>query len=166
MSTKLNGHDGNAGRGSYEADGLPVNRDVTFEVRDINVATVVKQLIYLAITIVVALLICVPILKFLTGMAADGEAPMAPVRAQMTAHEREMSSFPPDPRLQGVPGHETDGQEDLRTMQKQDAEVNDSFKWIDKANGVAQIPVEDAMKLIVERAKNSAAAGTVAEKKK
>jgi len=41
---------------------------VTFEVRDINVATVVKQLIYLAITIVVALLICVPILKFLTGI--------------------------------------------------------------------------------------------------
>ena len=57
----------NNGHGNGDA---PFHETVTFEPRDINVGTVAKQLIYLGLTIVIALLICIPVLKFLTGMAA------------------------------------------------------------------------------------------------
>lgn len=153
-----NGQGAAPGHGAHGPDGLPVNRDVTFEARDINVATVMKQLIYLAITIVVALAICVPILKFLTTISAESDPPMAPVRAAMSPQQRETDSLPPEPRLQGVPGHDSDGQEDLRRKLQEDNEANETFKWIDKTNGIARIPVKDAMKLIAERTATAEAA--------
>ena len=138
----------NSGQGNGEA---PFNETVTFEPRDINVATVAKQLIYLGLTIVIALLICVPILKFLTGMAAENDTPMAPVRAEMGASERERMSLPPEPRLQGVPGHTADPQQDMRDKVAADMAANESVGWVDKANGIAKIPVSEAMKIIVEK---------------
>jgi len=34
---------------------------------------------------------------------------------------------------------------------KADAEANEQLQWIDQKNGIAQIPVEDAMKIIAEK---------------
>jgi hypothetical protein len=34
---------------------------------------------------------------------------------------------------------------------KADTEANEKFEWIDQSSGVAQIPVEDAMKIIAEK---------------
>ena len=152
----------NSGQGNGDT---PFHETVTFEPRDINVATVAKQLIYLGLTIVIALLICVPILKFLTGMAAENDTPMAPVRAEMGASERERMSLPPEPRLQGVPGHEKDAQQDLREKIAAETAANESTGWVDKANGVAKIPVSEAMKIIVEKAGKGSAA-PAAEKKR
>src|ERR1051326_9053322 len=70
MSTKMH-------NGGHERDGAPFHESVTFEPRDINVATIVKQLIYLAITIVVSLAICIPVLKVLTSAASEKDTPMA-----------------------------------------------------------------------------------------
>ncbi len=137
---------------------LPVHKDVTYEGRDINVGTVVKQLIYLGITIGVALAICVPILNFLTGMSGENDTPMPPVRAEMSQSARDAMELPPEPRLQGVPGHENDPQQDLRDKIAADTAANESIGWVEKANGVAKIPVSEAMKIIAEKAsKNSAA---------
>src|SRR5258708_37094643 len=93
----------NTGQPSGE---LPVNKSVTYEGRDINVGTVIKQLIYLGITIVVSLVICVPILNFLTSRSAQNDTPMAPVRAEMRQPPRDAMESPPRPRVQRVPGHE------------------------------------------------------------
>jgi hypothetical protein len=144
MSTEKNS-------GAHGAGDAPFNESVTFEPRDINVGTVAKQLIYLGLTIVIALLICVPVLKVLTGVASESDTPMAPVRAQMSAGDRERMSLPPEPRLQGVPGHTADAQQDLRDKIAADAEANESFGWVDKANGIAKIPVSEAMKIIAEK---------------
>jgi len=138
----------NSGQGNGDT---PFHETVTFEPRDINVATVAKQLIYLGLTIVIALLICVPILKFLTGMAAENDTPMAPVRAEVGASERERMSLPPEPRLQGVPGHTADAQQDMRDKVVADMAANESVGWVDKANGIAKIPVSAAMKIIAEK---------------
>jgi len=157
MSTKTH----KTGHGNGDA---PFHKSVTFEPRDINVATVVKQLIYLAVTIVIALLICSPILKVLTNVAAESDTPMAPVRAQMSQADREKKALPPEPRLQGVPGHVTDPQQDLRDKIAADTEANEAIGWVDKANGIAKIPVKDAMKIIAEKAGAAPSGGT--EKKK
>jgi hypothetical protein len=161
MGTKI--HD--SGHGSGDA---PFHDSVTFEPRDINVATVVKQLIYLGVTIVISLLICIPILKVLTNVAAESDTPMAPVRAQMSQKAREEQALPPEPRLQGVPGHANDPQQDLRDKIAADTEANESVGWVDKANGIAKIPVKDAMKIIAEKSGTARAdaAASAQEKKK
>jgi hypothetical protein len=100
---------------------------------------------------VIALLICVPILRFLTGMAAENDTPMAPVRAEMNSGERERMSLPPEPRLQGVPGHTADAQQDMRDKVAADMAANESLGWVDKANGIAKIPVSEAMKIIAQK---------------
>ena len=144
MSTEKHGSE-------HGTNGAPVKETVTFEPRDINVATVAKQLIYLGLTILIALAICVPVLKFLTGVAAENDTPMAPVRAEMSAGDRERMSLPPEPRLQGVPGHTADPQQDLRDKIAGDVAANESIGWVDKANGIAKIPVSEAMKIIAEK---------------
>jgi hypothetical protein len=144
MSTEKHGSE-------HGTNGAPVNETVTFEPRDINVATVAKQLIYLGLTILIALAICVPVLKFLTGVAAENDTPMAPVRAEMSVGDRERMSLPPEPRLQGVPGHTADPQQDLRDKIARDVAANESIGWVDKANGIAKIPVSEAMKIIAEK---------------
>jgi hypothetical protein len=149
MNTK--GHD------SHQKDGAPFHQTVTFEPRDINVGTVVKQLIYLAITIAIALAICVPILHFLTKVSAENDTPLPPVRATMHMEDcTNVNAFPPEPRLQGVPCHENDPQQDLREKIAADEAANESVGWVDKASGVAKIPVKDAMRIVVERAAGSA----------
>ena len=131
--------------------GAPFHKSVTFEPRDINVATVVKQLIYLAITIVIALLICVPVLKVLTSVSQSEDTPMAPVRANMNMQDCNGGAYPPEPRLQGVPCHQTDPQQDLRDKIQADTAENESARWLDKSNGIAKIPVSDAMKIVAEK---------------
>ena len=142
----------------------PFHDTVTFEPRDINAGTVAKQLIYLGLTIVIALAICVPVLKFLTGVAAESDTPMAPVRAEMSAGDRERMSLPPEPRLQGVPGHTADAQQDLRDKVAADTAANESISWVDKANGIAKIPVSEAMKIIAEKGGATSSPGAAAAK--
>jgi hypothetical protein len=67
--------------------------------------------------------------------------------------------------LQGVPGHETDAQLDLRLKQAADEAANEKLDWINKQAGIAQIPVDEAMKIIVSKGLPSVAA-PAAEKKK
>jgi hypothetical protein len=59
--------------------------------------------------------------------------------------------MPPEPRMQGMPGHLTDPQLDMRTKVDADNKANNELGWADKNAGIAQIPVKDAMKLIVEK---------------
>jgi hypothetical protein len=159
MSTETH----NSAHGTGDA---PLNETVTFEPRDINVGTVTKQLIYLGLTILIALLICVPILKVLTGMASENDTPMPPVRAEMGASERERMSLPPEPRLQGLPGHAADPQQDMRDKIAADMAANESIGWVDKANGIAKIPVSEAMKIVAEKGGTASSSATSAKSSK
>src|SRR5215470_11974557 len=96
------------------SNGTPVHSDVTFEPRDIDTGTIARYLVYLAITIVVSLAICVPILNVLTKLVAEQDTPMPAVRAAMTQQQRDEQQLPPQPRLQGVPGSTNDPQKDMR----------------------------------------------------
>ncbi len=45
---------------------------------------------------------------------------------------RDYRTMPPEPRLQGVPGHETDPQQDRRDKVRADKEANEKYGWIDQ----------------------------------
>jgi len=149
----------------HDSKGAPVHSDVTFEPRDIDIGTIARYLVYLAITIIIALVICVPILSVLTKYVAEQDAPMPAVRAAMTQEQRDKDQLPPQPRLQGVPGSTSDPQQDMRDKIDADTKANETFAWVDRDKGIAQIPVADAMKIIAEKGAVPAAPAAVAEKK-
>ena len=148
----------------HDANGAPVHSDVTFEPRDIDIGTIARYLAYLAITILIALVICLPILNMLTKYVVEQDTPMPAVRAAMTQQQRDEQQLPPQPRLQGVPGSTNDPQQDMRDKMGADTRANETFAWVDKEKGIAQIPVADAMKIIAEKGAVPAAPA-VAEKK-
>ena len=146
----------------HDANGAPVHSDVTFEPRDIDIGTIARYLVYLALTIAIALAICVPILSVLTKVVTEQDIPMSSIRAEMSQQQRDDTQLPPEPRLQGVPGHESDPQQDMRNKIEADTKANETFAWIDKEKGIAQIPVADAMKIIAEKGAVPAVPVTVA----
>jgi len=131
--------------------GLPEHSDVSFEARDISISSVLWSLFYLALTVLVSLAICVFFFKFSTNFAASHDTPRPIVRQQMSTSDDMNMSMPPEPRLQGIPGHISDPQQDMREKIAVDTKANESFGWVDEKAGVAQIPVKEAMKIIAEK---------------
>jgi hypothetical protein len=56
-----------------------------------------------------------------------------------------MRRLPPEPRLQ------TDPRDDLISMQQAEDRMLTSYGWVDRNAGVVRIPIDQAMKLTVER---------------
>jgi hypothetical protein len=130
---------------AQSGDQPPTHTDVAFESSDVDTRTILAYMFYLALAVAATFIISVFIFRFTTKIAADSDTPMAPVHRNIGA------TMPPEPRLQGVPGHTNDPQLDLRDEREADEEANEKYDWIDKQAGIARIPVEEAMKMIVEK---------------
>jgi hypothetical protein len=134
----------------------PQHADVSFEGTDVKSSPIFKFLTYLGITVIASFILSIGIYKGLKNYwtnSYDAPAPMREAGPQ----------FPPEPRMQGMPGHLTDPQHDMREKVEADTKANNELGWVDKSTGIAQIPVKDAMKLIVE--KGLPAVSAPAEKK-
>jgi hypothetical protein len=140
-------------------DPPPTNTDVAFESSDIDTRTILAYLFYLAIAVAAAFFVTVYVFRFTTTIAVDSQTPPPPVR------EGVGPTMPPEPRLQGVPGHTNDAQLDLRDKREADNAANEKYGWTDQQAGIAQIPVDEAMKIIVSKGL-PAMATPAAEKKK
>jgi hypothetical protein len=76
---------------------------------------------------------------FLSNRAAD----TAPMEFPLAAsHEQRL---PPEPRLQ------TNPREDLAALRQSEERLLRSYGWVDKDAGVVRIPIDEAMKLTLER---------------
>ena len=146
---------------SHDTSQEPRHTDVSFEERDIKASTIYGYLLALGAAVVASLLVCIYILRFTTNFMSSFDTPPPPSREALGKDYR---MLPPEPRLQGIPGHESDPQADLRKKNQEDAEANEKLEWIDKSGGIAQIPVKEAMKIIAE--KGFSTAPVQAEKKK
>ena len=142
MSTNINhGHHGTAGE-------EPRNDDVSFETADVHPATIYWYLGALAVAVILSYVICIFVLRITTKIAVDYDQAPPAIRQEMGAS---YDALPPEPRMQGVPGHPTDPQADLRTKIAADNAANETTGWIDQNAGIAQIPVSEAMKIIAEK---------------
>jgi hypothetical protein len=148
---------------AYNSGALPEHDTVTFETRDVKARTIYIYLAVLAIAVVLSYIVCVFVLRATTNFAAQSDAPPPAVRQELG---KDYLTMPPEPRLQGVPGHGTDPQYDLRTKMREDMEANEKAAWIDQNSGIAQIPVEDAMKIIAEKGLPAASTPPAEKKKK
>lgn len=140
----------------------PRHPNVSFEERDVQTGTIYGYLFALGLAVVAALGVCVFILRFTANFAASSDTPPPPSRQALGPDYR---TLPPEPRLQGVPGHGTDPQQDMRDKLKSDNEANQQIRWVDQSSGIAQIPVKDAMEIIAEKGLPAMSAPP-AEKKK
>jgi hypothetical protein len=140
---------------SVHANNGPVHDDVSFEGRDVSPRTIILYLFYLAVTVVASLFICQYVLKVTTAMAERGDTPPPASRAVLGP---DYTAYPPEPRMQGVPGHENDPQQDLREKIAEDNAANQETGWEDQKAGVARIPVQDAMKIIAQKGLGAAEA--------
>lgn len=139
----------------------PVNADVAFEERDVHTSTIYRYLIALAVCVVVTYGLCIYILRATVSMATSSDTPPPAVRTELGAGYQDL---PPEPRLQGMPGHPRDPQLDRRMKFDADREALERSGWIDQNAGVAQIPIEDAMRILAEKGLPGASAPP--EKKK
>jgi hypothetical protein len=142
-----------------QTDGAPRHSDVSFEGRDIKAGTIYWYLFALGAVTAAALVICAFVLHFTNSLAASSDTAPPPSREALR------KDYPPEPRLQGVPGHQSDPQKDLRQKLKADNAANEKLQWIDKNAGIAQIPVEDAMKIIEQKGLPGAPAPPAEQKK-
>jgi len=129
------------------ANGRPIHEDVSFEPRDVKTSPILKFMLYLGIVIVLSYVMVYGVYKGLGYFWSGTHEPPMPSRAGMDPQVM----MPPEPRLQEMPGHLIDPQEDYRQKLKADIAANNKLEWIDQQGGVAQIPVKDAMQLIVDK---------------
>jgi hypothetical protein len=155
MSSEIHGQGHGAG-----AD--PKHEDVSFEPTDVQAGTIYGYLFALALAVIFSYIVCVFVLRLTTRVAVQSDTPPPPVRQEMGKGFKVM---PPEPRLQGMPGHGNDPQSDMRQKLRLDTEENEKTGWIDPTAGIAQIPVKDAMKLIAQKGLPAVTAPPAEQKK-
>jgi len=142
---------------AHGTNGEPHHPDVTFEPVDVQVGAIYWYLVALGIAVALSLVACVYIFRFTASLAQESDTPPTAAKQQMTEtmskENKDPSSmqYPDEPRLQGVPGHTNDPQEDLRQKIVEDQKANETLTWVDQTNGIAQIPVSEAIKIIAAK---------------
>jgi hypothetical protein len=115
------------------------NVEVVHEESDVNVVAIIRYGIAL---LVIGVLIHV-FLWWLQGTYSRQSQ-----RAQTQVYPLaagQQDRLPPSPRFQENPQQEL---QDLRAKQKA---LLEGYGWVNKEGGIARIPIEDAMKMVVER---------------
>jgi hypothetical protein len=124
---------------------IPLHDDVSFETQDVKSSPIIKFLVFLGIVVIASYGMTLVVYRGLTKYWNSTYTQAPPSREGMGP------TMPPEPMLQGVPGHLTDPQQDWRNMLKADTDANNELGWVDEKAGVARIPVKDAIDLIVEK---------------
>jgi len=103
------------------------NREIDRERSDINVRGVVLAVGALAAITLVAVVLVWRLFTDLSKRDAETSAQPSPTASQ------------PDPV------------QDLRQLREEEARILEGYRWVDRDAGIARIPIERAMKLIIER---------------
>jgi hypothetical protein len=115
------------------------NPDVHHETSDVNIRAIFGFAAGLA---VVAVLIHLLVYVLFNYFAAR-EAVRVPRQFPLSVGQDE--KLPPEPRLQVNP------RDDLQTLRSSEDAVLGGYSWVDKDKGVVRIPIDEAMKLTVQR---------------
>jgi hypothetical protein len=106
----------------------------------IDFGAIYKVGVGLAVVTIVSYAIVLGVYKILISTNAEASA----VRRYPMSVGQE-HRLPPEPRLQ------TDPKKDLKDLRAIEADTLDHYGWVDKGASVVRIPIENAMKLTLER---------------
>lgn len=105
------------------------------ELRDVRATTMVAFAVALTALVVLACALVIWLFDTFEGRAERQDPVLSPLAE---------SQAPPDPRLQTQPRRNL---EELRAAEERSLA---RYRWIDKEQGIVQIPVERAMELVAE----------------
>jgi len=129
--------------------------DVTYEESDVHVLGIVKFGVALCVSVVVVCLLVWGLFELFYARAAKTESMPPP----LYRGER----LPPEPRLQGMPGHQILPSEDIKEFRNREEIELNSYGWVIPPSGdqvgVVHIPIERAKKLLAERGLSAPTAG-------
>ena len=131
-------HPAHAQQSSGPAD-PHLNPDLNRETSDVNVASVLGFGAGLIVAAALIHFLVWLLFVYFSTREAQRVAPQYPLAAG------QIERLPPEPRLQ------TNPREELRDLQAQEDAVLGSYGLVDKDRGVVRIPIDEAMKLIVQR---------------
>jgi hypothetical protein len=136
------------------------DEEVTFGVSnmknpDVSISAIAKFGAALFVLIAVICYLMLAMFRYFDERERLQEIKTEPPPSKLVRSPEEL--LPPEPRLQGVPGHETDPQEDLKRMRQREEGLLESYGWIDRQSGIVRIPIQRAKKLLLERGQARAA---------
>jgi hypothetical protein len=114
------------------------NPEVAHEESDVNVRAILG---FGAALLIAGVVIHVALALLFGYFSRQAETPS---RVFPLSAEQEVQ-LPPEPRFQQNP------QQDMRAFRASEEAILESYGWINKETGIARIPIEEAMKLTVER---------------
>ena len=123
------------GTSTHRAD-QPV---VHHETSDVNVGGIFRFALALFMTGVAILVLVRGLLLVFAAREPRLAMPEFPLAVQQE------NRLPPEPRLQ------TNPRQDLRDLRSAEESVLTEYGWVDRKAGIARIPIDQAMKLTVER---------------
>jgi hypothetical protein len=112
-----------------------------------------KSIVRFAIGLVVVALVILALMWGMGNWFKKAEEARDPAPSPLA--EARTDPIPPGPRLQTTPPR------DLDELRAQDRAALTTYGWVDQSKGVARIPVDRAMSILVERG-----LGAVSDKKK
>jgi hypothetical protein len=118
------------------------------EIDDVNVWAAVKFAIGLLIIGIIAYIGLYGLQKHFEHerQAAEGPPPLMARGAE--------DRLPPAPRLQMMPGSPSEFRTpdyEMKVMLEDEEKTLKSYGWVDKGGGVVRIPIDEAMRLVVEK---------------
>jgi len=113
------------------------------EKSDVNTTAIIKFGVTLTVAIVVICLLSWGLFAVFYLASAERETLPPPLYRS--------DRLPPEPRLQGIPGHQNFPSEDIREFRKRETTELNSYGWVNQQEGIVHIPIEEAKKIIVAR---------------
>ena len=113
--------------------------NVHHEESDVNIRAIFGFAIGLIVVAAVIHVVIWVLFRYFADREAAGMARQYPMGASQSTR------LPPQPRLQ------TNPRQDLQDLRRIEEEVLNSYRWVDRNNGIVRIPIKDAMRLTLER---------------
>lgn len=112
---------------------------VRYEPTDVETGPVAKAVAGLVVVTLLVVVLLLPAFSWLKSRATASQPPPPPMG------QPDPGRLPPEPRLQTRPV------QDLAAIRTEDDKLLAGYGWVDEPAGVVHIPIEEAMRLVVER---------------
>lgn len=139
MSNEVN-HENPTGHGSYER-------------RDIGIGAVLYFLVGLAASIMLVYFLADGLYSFLSKRVESEQAPVSPLVTNAPADTRHLPTDYRDYLKQNFPSPqlEIDERTQLDGIRTEEADILNSYGWVDQKAGIVHIPIDRAMDLVAQR---------------
>ncbi len=125
--------------GTPDDDYLAAAPGSGYEHTDARIGAIGRFLLWLTALVVVVHALMGGLFTFLSSQHMETASPRYPLAVSQGPR------LPPEPRLQRNP------QADIMNLRLKEAALLSSYGWVDRATGTVRVPIEEGMRLAVER---------------